>query len=163
MTSIPVVSNIYSCLLVLLSFPLLFHSTLYAVESPPTPVYTGSEACKNCHPKEYESFITYAKKSRSFNSIIRLEKGLTPEEIARCYSCHSTGYGKPGGFINPDETPLLKNAGCEVCHGPGSSHAISLDPSDIKGRLTMEDCKPCHISERIKAFRYKPLIRGGAH
>jgi hypothetical protein len=33
----------------------------------------------------------------------------------------------------------------------------------IKRVMTMEDCEICHTSERVKAFRYKPLIRGGAH
>jgi hypothetical protein len=27
----------------------------------------------------------------------------------------------------------------------------------------MKDCESCHISERVNAFRYKPLIHGGAH
>jgi hypothetical protein len=29
--------------------------------------------------------------------------------------------------------------------------------------LSKKDCEACHISERVKAFRYKPLIHGGAH
>src|SRR4030042_5842574 len=81
--------------------------------------YVGSDACKDCHEKEYNSFMTYAKKSKSFESIERVRKGLTEEEIKGCYFCHTTGYGKPGGFVSPEKTPHLKNAGCEVCHGPG--------------------------------------------
>ena len=86
------------------------------------PIYVGSDVCKACHEKEYNSFMTYAKKSKSFNSIERVRKGLTVEEIKGCYYCHTTGYGKPGGFISPEKTPHLKNAGCEVCHGPGEFH-----------------------------------------
>jgi len=125
--------------------------------------YVGAKFCQECHPSEYASFITYAKKSRSFESIEKLKKGLTSEEIKKCYSCHTTGYGKPGGFVSPTTTPQLKNAGCEVCHGPGSAHIISQSPTDIKSSLTTEDCEICHISERVKAFRYKPMIHGGAH
>ncbi|MCF6289633.1 MAG: cytochrome c family protein [Desulfobacterales bacterium] len=127
------------------------------------PRYVGSEACRDCHPAEYASFMTYAKKSRSFESIDKLKKGLTEAEIEKCYSCHTTGYGKPGGFVSPETTPNLKNAGCEVCHGPGSNHCASKDPADIKSVLTTGDCEGCHISERVKAFRYKPMIHGGAH
>ena len=29
--------------------------------------------------------------------------------------------------------------------------------------FTMKDCEECHISERVNAFRYKPMIHGGAH
>ena len=127
------------------------------------PIYVGSDVCKACHEKEYNSFMTYAKKSKSFNSIERVRKGLTLEEIKGCYYCHTTGYGKPGGFISPEKTPHLKNAGCEVCHGPGEFHVKSKRSSDIKRRMSLEDCEVCHTSERVQAFRYKPLIHGGAH
>lgn len=125
--------------------------------------FVGSTACKGCHPEEYDNFMTYAKKSVSFQSIERQMKHLTQEEIRQCYPCHTTGYGKPGGFINPEETPHLKNAGCEVCHGPGEDHCKNGDPEKIISRMSKKDCEVCHISERVKAFKYKPLIHGGAH
>jgi len=132
-----------------------------ATDNPKT--YVGSLACKKCHPEEYANFMTYAKKSTSFKSIEKQMRHLTPEEIKNCYPCHTTGYGQPGGFVSPEKTPNLKNAGCEVCHGPGSKHVRTQKPGDIKGNLTKKDCERCHISERVKAFRYKPLIHGGAH
>jgi len=125
--------------------------------------FVGSLACKDCHPKEFDNFMTYAKKSVSFQSIEKQMKHLTPEEIEKCYPCHTTGYGKPGGFVSLEETPHLKNAGCEVCHGPGAEHVRTEDPVTIKGNLSKKDCEICHISERVKAFKYKPLIHGGAH
>ncbi|MEW6108354.1 MAG: cytochrome c family protein [Nitrospirota bacterium] len=125
--------------------------------------YVGSSICGTCHEKEYNSFIKYAKKARSFESIERVKKGLTDDEIRKCYACHTTGYGKKGGFLTPEKTPHLKNAGCEVCHGPGGLHVKTRDRRNIKKRMTMEDCEGCHIAERVKAFRYKPLIHGGAH
>jgi len=131
------------------------------VSDPQT--YVGSAACRGCHEDEYSRFMTYAKKSRSFESIERLKTRLTDDEISKCYSCHTTGYGKPGGFVSPEETPLLKNAGCEVCHGPGALHMKTQSSADIINHLTTEDCEVCHTSERVKAFRYKPMIHGGAH
>lgn len=132
-------------------------------ETEELPRYVGSMACQDCHKQEYKNFVTYAKKSTSFQSIVRVKKELTPKEIEGCYYCHTTGFGKPGGFVSETETPYLKNAGCEVCHGPGEFHVKTSDPDDIHGRLTARDCEACHTSERVKAFRYKPLIRGGAH
>jgi hypothetical protein len=107
--------------------------------------------------------VTYAKKSISFRSIERVKKGLTEDEIKGCFYCHTTGYGKPGGFISIEKTPHLKNAGCEVCHGPGEFHIRTGSTKDIKRRMTIKDCEVCHISERVRAFRYKPMIHGGAH
>jgi len=125
--------------------------------------YVGSSACRDCHPEEYENFMTYAKKSTSFQSIEKQMKHLTPDEIKQCYPCHTTGYGKAGGFISLEETPHLKNAGCEVCHGPGSEHARTANSAAIIVNMGKKDCEVCHISERVKAFKYKPLIHGGAH
>ena len=125
--------------------------------------YVGSSVCKPCHQKEHKNFVTHAKKSSSFSSIERVRKELTEKEITGCYSCHTTGYGKPGGFISPEKTPHLKNVGCEVCHGPGELHVKNKDPSSIRRHVTAEDCEGCHTSERVRAFRYKPLIHGGAH
>jgi len=137
--------------------------SLSLAETKRTPGYVGSLACNPCHEEEYKSFTTYARKSNSFRSIERVRKGLTEEEVNGCYYCHTTGYGKPGGFVSPEKTPHLKNAGCEVCHGPGEFHIKTRDRRDIKRHLSKEDCEVCHTEERVKAFRYKPLIHGGAH
>jgi len=136
----------------------------YSSEQPHKPlIYMGSNTCKNCHQKEYMAFTTNAKKSKSFQSIEKMSKGLSITDLKKCYTCHTTGYGKPGGFIDPEKTPHLKNAGCEVCHGPGSLHCETGDPSHIKGDLSTNDCKSCHTSDRVKAFRYRPLVHGGGH
>jgi len=127
------------------------------------PEFVGSFACKACHEKEYNSFLQYSKKAKSFESIEKMRKGLTEEEIRKCYFCHTTGYGLTGGFISPEKTPHLKNTGCEVCHGPGGIHVKTRNPRNIKKRIAMEDCARCHIAERVRAFRYKPLIHGGGH
>ncbi len=127
------------------------------------PIFVGAEACRKCHKDEYDRFMTYARKSKSFDSIERVSRRLTAEEIKGCYQCHTTGYGKPGGFVSPETTPHLRIAGCEVCHGPGEYHVKTMDPKYIKRRMTLKDCEACHIEERVKAFRYKPLIHGGAH
>ncbi|OEU59558.1 MAG: cytochrome C, partial [Desulfobacterales bacterium PC51MH44] len=112
---------------------------------------------------QYISFKSHARKSRSFESVQKMKKGLTEDEIKECYVCHTMGYGKPGGFISPEKTPELKNAGCEVCHGPGSIHIKTEDPAYIIRDVTINICQECHIEERVKAFRYKPIIYAGSH
>jgi hypothetical protein len=125
--------------------------------------YVGAETCKGCHEKEYTSFVTHSKMSKSFSSIARMRKGLTAEEMKKCYECHTTGYGKPGGFQSETATPDLKNLGCEACHGPGSGHASSGNPKEIKRHLSVKDCESCHAQDRVAAFNFKPLMFGGAH
>lgn len=125
--------------------------------------FIGSEACRECHEAEYESFMENAKKAKSFESIKKMKKKLTPEEYRGCFECHTTGYGQKGGFVSEEKTPELKNAGCEVCHGPGSRHAESEDPDFILSDLDVADCHTCHNEERIEGFRFTPLLYGGAH
>ena len=127
--------------------------------------YVGTEACKDCHEEPYNNFKKYAKKAHSFEAIKKMRDHLTSQEVKTCYNCHTTGYGKPGGFIDENTTPGMANAGCEVCHGPGEKHIESEDADDILGtdRLSVEQCSECHSKDRIKAFNFKPLLHGGAH
>jgi hypothetical protein len=148
--------------LVYLMFFIFVYATVWA-QDPKPRAYVGSDACQDCHETEYENFQAYAKKAHSYASINVMKKGLTEAEFRKCFECHTTGYKEPGGFRSEHETPHLKNAGCEVCHGPGSLHVETGEPKDIKGSLTAEDCDVCHSSERVEAFDYKPLIHGGAH
>lgn len=133
-------------------------------ETPPGATYVGSEECSACHDLEFENFSRYAKKAKSFESIQLMASDLSPEEIKECYFCHTTGYGQPSGFTSIEETPELADAGCEVCHGPGSEHVdMGGDPSLIKGDLDLKDCTTCHNEERVRSFDFKPLLHGGAH
>ena len=136
---------------------------LSPVKGETVKTYIGSKACGECHEEEYDKFTKFAKKSHSFQSVKKMARGLTSKEIRRCFECHTTGFGKPGGFLSEEETPHLKDAGCEVCHGPGSLHAETEEAGDIRGSLSSQDCETCHSSERITAFNYKPLVYGGAH
>jgi hypothetical protein len=125
--------------------------------------FVGTQTCADCHEEQYETFKQYARKAHSFESIQKMQKGLTQQELKECYACHTTGYGQPGGFVSLEKTPHLKNAGCEVCHGPGSAHVESEDPDDIVTQLDMASCLVCHNSERVANFKFKPLLYGGAH
>ncbi|MCK5436420.1 MAG: cytochrome c family protein [Desulfobulbaceae bacterium] len=125
--------------------------------------YIGLNACKSCHPAQHENYQKYARKSRSFKSVEKMKKGLTPDEINGCYHCHTTGHGQPGGFVSIEQTPDLKNAGCEVCHGPGMHHAEDGDPDLIVREVTLDICKRCHTEDRVQSFRYKPVIYAGSH
>lgn len=126
--------------------------------------YVGTAACKDCHEEQHEKFTKFSKKAHSATSVQLMASDLTPDELAECFGCHATGYGKPGGFVSFQKTPHLADAGCEVCHGPGSEHVDSGgDTALIKGKLTMQDCESCHNEDRVNAFDYKPLLYSGAH
>jgi len=144
-------------------FGLAFRPVSGQAQEPVFKTYVGSQVCADCHENEFETFLQHARKSKSFKSVEMMKKGLTAEELRGCYKCHTTGYGEPGGFVSVEKTPHLQNAGCEVCHGPGSLHVESEDPEDIISEVSMGNCVSCHNSERVAAFKFKPLLYGGAH
>lgn len=126
-------------------------------------MFVGIKACIDCHQEQYDTFMKYSKKAHSFLNIKKMEKKLTAQEYTECFQCHTTGYGKPGGFISESQTPGLKNPGCEVCHGPGSVHVETGDPDDIITDISMAHCIGCHDKERIDEFNFEPLVYSGAH
>lgn len=150
-------------------FPVLFFFLALPLSLFPTPArgedktYVGREACKGCHEEKYASFIANSKMSNSFQGPSLRKKGLTGEELKKCYECHTTGYGKPGGFRSEAETPDLKNLGCEACHGPGSVHIGTGSPKDIKRHVEIKDCQVCHDQNRVATVNFKPTLFGGAH
>lgn len=91
--------------------------------------YIGAAKCKACHMKQYTAW----KKTKMFASFENLKPGVKAEAKTKakldptkdyttdekCLKCHTTGYGKPGGFKSIAETPDLINVQCEACHGPG--------------------------------------------
>jgi len=89
------------------------------------------------------------KKTKHANNFEVLQ-GAEREE-PQCVKCHVTGFGKPGGFVSEQETPGLKNVGCEACHGPGSEHieaakkAGSAKGWDTKiDKVPQNTCVECH-------------------
>ncbi|MES9996548.1 multiheme c-type cytochrome [Desulfovibrio aminophilus] len=139
---------------------ILFHCQ---AEAAGQSSYVGSKTCAQCHEQEHSRFSKYSKKAHSWKSIAVMRKKLTTQELQGCYDCHTTGHGKNGGFVSIEQTPDLADVGCETCHGPGSVHAASGDPKDIRRTPELADCQICHNAERVADFRFKPLIAAGAH
>ena len=80
---------------------------------------------------------------------------VSPEEIARCFGCHSTASTTSGNF---DPSHAIPGITCEGCHGPAAKHAAALKAGDISGlkqvfnlrRLSPADqvdfCGACHTT-----------------
>lgn len=122
------------------------HAALRAVAlAAPTVVgdkyeYVGDSKCKLCHIKQHKSRLE-TRMGKAFDTLKPGEKadvkkahGLDPQKDytkdETCLACHTTGFGKAGGYAVPDPNDkkavkLAKkrqNVGCESCHGPGSAY-----------------------------------------
>ena len=133
--------------------------------------YIGAKKCKMCHLKEYNSWAE-TKMAKSFENLkpgvgadTKKAHNLDPAKDytadATCVACHTTGFGKPGGFVDLAKTPDLVGVQCEVCHGPGGTYTLkehmSLQNKEYKratlvavgltDKITKDTCVTCHNSK----------------
>lgn len=83
--------------------------------------YLGANACKKCHIKQHRSWKKMAH-AKAFDNLPAKYHGEKDEQGRACISCHVTGYGKEGGFVDLEQSKELTGVQCEACHGPGSKH-----------------------------------------
>jgi len=124
--------------------------------------HVGSNACQSCHEAEFKTW----EASPHGHAVASLE-AQGQAGAAECLECHTTAYGKRGGF--PAEAPIaahpdLARVGCESCHGPGSEH-IGENAKRIGTILSLGDkcdscvilkvCGSCHDDANDPGFEFK--------
>jgi peroxiredoxin len=124
--------------------------------------HVGSNACRSCHEAEFKTW----EASPHGHAVASLEK-QGQASTKECLECHTTAYGKQGGF--PAEAPIaahpdLARVGCESCHGPGSEH-IGESAKRIGTILSLGDkcdscvilkvCGDCHDDANDPGFEFK--------
>ena len=102
--------------------------------------YAGSKSCMACHAYEYENWSSKAH-ARAFATLENVGSHFDPE----CVVCHVVGMDYQSGFITPDQTPHMKDVGCENCHGPGSEHIKTQGMTKLAEPKST--CTDCHTPE----------------
>jgi hypothetical protein len=130
--------------------------------------FVGTKSCRKCHLKQWKSWAETAM-AKSFEQLkpgvsadAKTKAGLDPEKDytadPECLSCHTTGYGQPGGFVSVAETPDLVGVGCEMCHGAGGTYTgaeymsfknksykkAELVAVGLVDTVSAEQCTGCH-------------------
>ena len=105
--------------------------------------YISGKKCKTCHIKVYKAHAE-TRHAKSLENLTDAGEATNAE----CLPCHSTGYGKTGGFVDATSTPTLAGTTCQACHGPGSAH-VEKGLSKEQRRQTIEKtpkdaCTKCH-------------------
>jgi hypothetical protein len=118
-------------------------------------VFIGTEKCIECHEEEY----AFWKKTKHAKAWATLEEQGKHFDLT-CIGCHTVGYQQPGGFCRLKDVGVLKNVGCESCHGPGSAHAKDKDASSIRLSVSDDFCRSsCHTPEHSDAFVFEKYVR----
>ncbi|MFN4260727.1 MAG: multiheme c-type cytochrome [Gemmataceae bacterium] len=105
----------------------------------PQARYVGSRKCRGCHPSAYEVWEN-SDHAHAYQTLVDATRPSLRQFDAECIVCHVVGFGHETGFRNAEDTPLLKNVGCENCHGPGSEHVRR--PRDTQLHALMNPFKP---------------------
>lgn len=133
--------------------------------------FISTKGCRKCHIKQYKSWAE-TKMAQAFEILKPGERaeakkgaGLDPDKDyttdATCLPCHTTGYGKKGGFVDIATTPELVGVGCEMCHGAGGTYVaddlMSLKNKEYKkadvvaagmvSEVSAEQCVSCHNAD----------------
>jgi len=130
-------------------------------EEVPKPEYVSYKKCKTCHKDIYNSW-----KETTHYTNFQAVLDSTGLDDTTCFTCHTTGYGEQGGFVDTTETPDLIGVQCESCHGPGSlykKYSIMKDHEKcIENGLyeqTEEVCTRCHTEEQSPDFNYEEAVK----
>jgi len=133
--------------------------------------FVGSKECRNCHEPSYDIWKDSGH-GKAWRTLVELE----PQRIhdPECVSCHVIGWHPTkyfpyqSGFVNYEETPHLKDTGCETCHGPGELHVRAETYGTEEERekyrkavvVTKEEseagqCVSCHDLDNSPEFEFK--------
>jgi len=117
-----------------------------------TPDYVGADACKTCHVAEYAKWND-SKHSHAWEALEGVNKIFDPN----CIGCHSVGFEKPGGYIDPAITGHLTHVQCENCHGAARAHVDSggSKPVTNKAWPPQQMCAQCHIGSHSPSFKFE--------
>jgi len=110
--------------------------------------FVGSEACRPCHTKEFESWEKTLH-AEAYRTLQKTGNDRDPE----CVGCHVVGLNHESGFTSVEEKPSMASVGCESCHGAGSKH-IS-DPYAAYKSGGERTCLTCHDGAHSPKFLFE--------
>jgi hypothetical protein len=103
--------------------------------------FAGSAACADCHTKAWAVF----EKTPHYHATDTLVKLDPPRHFdPECLSCHVTGWNPQEyipyktGYLGLEETPEMKQNGCENCHGPALAH-VKVESGELEATEAQQE------------------------
>lgn len=129
----------------------------------PTPAggsFMGSQTCGGCHVQEYQLFRTTLHHGAQARVT---KKDPKRAKLGECTTCHVTGYGFQGGFVNMKRSAHLAEVGCEACHGVGGRHAMTGGGRGFGVKTGFPKswkpvCTGCHDSTNSPNFDFEKAL-----
>ncbi|WP_425613398.1 multiheme c-type cytochrome [Anatilimnocola sp. NA78] len=142
--------------------------------------FVGSDKCGECHTKAFEIWqkTTHAHATDSLVTPPGDRGHIARHFDPECLSCHVTGWEPQkffpfaSGYTSLSGTPLMKQNGCENCHGPGSAHVAAESGAEqlaqaevlkrrdamklpLAGGVAERKCMECHDLDNSPDFHVK--------
>ena len=131
---------------------------------PTNAQHVGSDSCRDCHASEYETWAA-SPHAAAVTTLSKAGKSTN----ADCLACHTTGFGRPGGFprdgVVESHTDMAR-VGCESCHGPAGEH-VKSGAEKIGSIVSLGDkcdscvilqiCGSCHDDVNDPGFEFEVL------
>jgi hypothetical protein len=158
-------------------------SVIASAQEPAAGEFAGVKTCKKCHRKVWKTWKD-TPMAKSFAILkpgerveMKKKAGLDPNKDythdANCLPCHTTGYGKPGGFVSIEETAGMSGVGCENCHGAGAlynkvmkKHGRTYSEQEISHAGLIKDphttCIGCH-NEKSPTRKFQDPFDAGLY
>ncbi len=116
-------------------------------------LYVGVARCAECHAAEMAQWRR-TKHASAYKTLLDRHRHFQP----KCVVCHVVGYGTPHGYRLGNPEAVLANVQCEVCHGPGATHAASPTKDNIRGEVPAKVCLECHTPDHSDHFVYEERL-----
>lgn len=125
--------------------------------------YLGRDACIRCHAPLDAHWARETAHAGAWRTLVERGQTGNPE----CLRCHTTGFGRPGGFRDPATDAHLLNVQCEACHGPMEAHVVAAGRQGFRPPpgppVTEGMCLGCHDAANSPTFDYAAAVQRIAH
>jgi hypothetical protein len=116
----------------------------------------GTGACTTCHQEE-SRIHDRSKHALAWRTLEERGQHMDPQ----CQTCHTTGYGLPGGFQSVSQAKARTAVGCESCHGPSQGH---VEQARVRTPFAARDqCIVCHDQENSPRFSFEEFWKKIRH
>jgi len=121
-----------------------------AASEPEVAGYATAAACTTCHKERFNTWVLDPH-ARAYEALLPRKQELNPE----CVSCHTTGWGEPGGNAALTDIAMrtYKGVQCEACHGPSGGHPQRAEV--VPHAATEATCRSCHDEANSPQFDFE--------
>lgn len=116
--------------------------------------FATTTSCAGCHADRLAAWA-FDDHARAYEALLTRKAGTSTE----CVGCHTTGFGRPGGYAALDTATLrtYKAVQCEACHGPMGGHPQN---EKVQARTVDETtCLTCHDKANSPQFDYTAYLK----